>query len=309
MDMDAKIVFEQMLVLLLMIFVGMAVCKLRIINKDASRQISSLMVKLFNPALLISSAIEDGGNVKSEALIAVGVFTVLMYVFLIIIGKLISNVLVKYKEDRIMYQLMTVFSNVAFIGIPVVKSLYGHVGVIYTAVFNLGYSCCFYTYGLWLVNQAAENNKQKVSLRSLWNPGVIACAITLFLTLVKIPIPFFISGAVEYLGSASVPLALLLVGVSLAQNDWKTIFLDWKIYVFSVIKLVAIPLLMMLALATLKLDPVVYGVTILMTAMPVGNMAVIGPESVGMDSSICARGVMVTTILTLVTVPVITMFL
>ena len=172
--MDAKIVFEQMLVLLLMIFVGMAVCKLRIINKEASRQVSSLMVKLLNPALLISSAIEDGGSVKPEALIAVGVFTVLMYVFLIIIGKLISAVFVKKQEDRMMYQMMTVFSNVAFIGIPVVKSLYGHVGVIYTAVFNLGYSCCFYTYGLWLVNRAAGKNEQKVSLKSLWNPGVVA---------------------------------------------------------------------------------------------------------------------------------------
>ena len=239
MDMDAKIVFEQMLVLLLMIFVGMAVCKLRIINKDASRQISSLMVKLFNPALLISSAIEDGGNVKSEALIAVGVFTVLMYVFLIIIGKLISNVLVKYKEDRIMYQLMTVFSNVAFIGIPVVKSLYGHVGVIYTAVFNLGYSCCFYTYGLWLVNEAAENNKQKVLFeKPLECRSDCVCNHAVFCALVKYSDSVFYQWSSRIFREAQVfRWHFYWWGFRWLRMIGKPFFWYWKIYVFSVSKI------------------------------------------------------------------------
>ena len=307
--MDIGIVFEKMLVLLIMIFVGSLVYRLGIIGKDTNRQISNLLVKILNPAILLSSAMGDTSGITGSDLLIVGAFTILMYTGLILLGIPIGALFGKNKEEKLMYKLMTVFSNVAFIGIPVVKALYGDVAVIYAAVFNLGYSCCFYTYGMLLVDQAAGVGEQHLSLRSLWNPGVVACVLTLLLTVTRIHLPFFVSGPVEYMGNACVPIALITVGVSLAQNDLKTIFLDWKIYAFSAIKLVLIPIIVVLLLHLISLDPVILGVTAVMIAMPVGNMAVIAPESIGIDSSICARGVMITTILTLVTVPLVAVFL
>ncbi|MCD2492577.1 AEC family transporter [Lacrimispora sp. NSJ-141] len=303
--MDAGIVFQKMLVLLIMIFAGCLVYRLGIIGKETSRQISSLMIKVLNPALLLSSAMGDKGNVTGKELLIVAAFTILMFAFLIVLGIPFGALFGKTKEEKLMYNMMTVFSNLAFIGIPVVKALYGDKAVIYASVFNLGYSCCFYTYGMMLVDKAAGVRDKGFSLKSLWNPGVVSCLLTLLLTVTKFRLPFFISGPVEYLGSASVPIALLTVGISLAQNDWKSIFLDWKVYVYSILKLVVIPVACVFLLRFLPIDETILGVTAVMLAMPVGNMAVIAAESVGMDGSVCARGIMVSTIMTLVTVPMV----
>ncbi|MCD2492578.1 AEC family transporter [Lacrimispora sp. NSJ-141] len=303
--MDAGIVFQKMLVLLILILVGYLTYKLGILGKDTGKQISGLIVKVLNPAIMLASAMGDRGSVTGKELSLAGVFAFFMFVLLIGLGWVLGAVFGRDREEKRLYNLMTVFSNLGFIGIPVTQAIYGEAAVIYVSIFVLEYNCFFYTYGMMLVDRASGRAGRGFSPKSLLNSGMAACVITLLLTVFRTPVPFFISGPISYLGDACVPMALLAIGVSLAQNDWRTIFLDWRIYLFSILKLLAVPVICVLFMRLIPADRTIRGVTAVMLAMPVGNMAAMAAETAGMDSAVCSRGVTITTVLTLFTVPLV----
>lgn len=298
--MSFLIVFFQMLSLLIMIGVGFLATKTGMVDDNTNGHISKLIINIFNPLLVFSSAANSIGMVSLHTLLLVGLIAAGMFAFFIVVGMILAPFFDRDQMQRKVYQLMFIFSNLGFIGIPVVSSILGAQYVVYVTEFILIYTVIFYTYGVALM----DGKFSASSLKSMLNSGTVFGVAALVVILFEIPLPDFIKSAATYLGNATTPLSLLCVGYSLANADLKKIFCNGKLYLFSALKLLILPLLLLPLLRLATRDAGVISTCMIMFGMPVGNMPLMIGTEKGIDCMNCSAAIILTTVLCVLTIPV-----
>ncbi len=297
-------VFFQMLALLIMIGAGYFMAKKEMMDAHTNTQMSKMIVNVFNPMLILSSAANSAGLVPLGTIGLVGIIALGMFAVFVVTGMVLSPLFDKIPEQRKIFQEMFVFSNLGFIGIPVVSSILGEEYVVYVTEFLLIYTIVFYTYGVALM----DGKFSPSSLKSMFNPGTISGLLALLIIACGIQLPGFIKTAVTYLGNVTSPMALVAVGFTLAHSDLKKIFCQPRLYVFSAIKLLLLPLAMLPLLKLITGDQALISVCIVMFGMPIGNMPLILGTQKGIDPSTCSAAIILTTILCVFTIPVLLTF-
>lgn len=200
---------------------------------------------------------------------------------------------------------MFVFSNLAFIGIPLVSGVIGSEYVVYVTEFMMVYTIILYSYGIVVL----EGKFSLKSLKNMVNPGIISGIIAVIIIVYEIQLPVFLKTAITYLGSIASPLALVAVGFTVAQSDLKKIFCQPKLYVFSIMKLLVIPLLMLPFLRLLQIDRNTMAVCMILFGMPVGNLPLILANERGIDASVCSSMIILSTLLCVISIPVLLAFI
>lgn len=293
-------VFFQMLALILMISAGYYVAKKDMMDDHTNSQMSGMIVNVFNPMLVLSSAINSVGLVSLDTMATVSLIAVAMFVVFIVAGMIITPFFDKDPGQRKIFQMMFVFSNLGFIGVPVVTSILGAEYVVYVTEFLLIYTLVFYTYGVAMMDGTFSFS----SLKAIVNPGTVCGVLAVLIVIFEIHVPDFVKTAVTYLGNVASPMALVSVGFSLAHADLKKIFGQPRLYVFAAIKLLALPLLMLIPLKMVTGDMTIIPVCMVMFGMPVGNMPLILGTQKGIDGATCSAAIILTTILCVFSVPV-----
>ncbi|MCW2106581.1 UNVERIFIED_ORG: putative permease [Rahnella aquatilis] len=306
------VIFNEMLCLISIIFLGYFCAKRAIITSNCARQISSLIVNVLNPGLIISSALHADDSVSLTSLSQVAFISCIMFLILIVFSK-IYIFLFQIKDNRAIFiNLMMVFSNLGFIGIPIVQRVYGPSAVINVSIFMLTYSALIYTYGITIIQRAGSNLISltlRQRLKIFFNPGVISCIISVLLALLKIPVPQFGKSSLEYVSMSAIFLSLMMVGVSLSRLEIKSIFNDMHIWFFSLVKMILLPFCIVLIRNHLGWTGTLAGIFFLMISMPVGNMPVLLSMQYGIDASWCSKGVALTTLMALITLPIVSAFI
>lgn len=293
-------VFFQMLALLIMIGTGYFMTKTGMMDEHTNSQMSKMIVNVFNPLLMLSSAANSAGLIPLRTMGTVAFIAVGMFAIFILVGMLLSPHFDKEKEQRKIFQMMFVFSNLGFIGIPVVSSILGEEYIVYVTEFLLIYTIVFYTYGIALM----DGKFSRSSLKSMVNPGTIFGLAAILIIILGIQLPDFVKTAITYLGNVTSPMALVAVGFTLAHSDLKKIFGQPRLYLFSAIKLLILPLLMLPLLKLVTGDIELISVCIVMFGMPIGNMPLILGNQKGIDGSTCSAAIILTTLLCVLTIPI-----
>ena len=293
-------VFFQMLALLIMIGAGFFLTKTGMMDAHTNIQMSKMIVNLFNPLLILSSAANSAGLVSLQTMGTIALIASGMFVIFILVGMLLSPLFDKSPDQRKIFQMMFVFSNLGFIGIPVVSSILGEEYVVYVSEFLLIYTLVFYTYGVALM----DGKFSPSSLKAMVNPGTVSALASMVIIVLGIQLPDFVKTAISYLGNVTSPMALVAVGFTLAHSDLKKIFGQPKLYLFSVIKLLVLPLLMLPLLKLAANSQELISVCIVMFGMPIGNMPLILGNQKGIDGSTCSAAIILTTLLCVLTIPV-----
>ena len=293
-------VFFQMLSLLIMIGAGWFMARKGMMDEHTNTQMSKMIVNVFNPMLILSSAANSAGLVPLRTIGLVGIIALGMFAVFITAGMVLSPFFDKVPEQRKIFQEMFVFSNLGFIGIPVVSSILGEEYVVYVTEFLLIYTIVFYTYGVALM----DGKFSLSSLKSMCNPGTISGLTALLIIVCGIQLPDFIKTAITYLGNVTSPMALVAVGFTLAHSDLKKIFCQPRLYVFSAIKLLVLPFCLLPLLKLITGDSALISVCMVMFGMPIGNMPLILGTQKGIDGSTCSAAIILTTILCVFTIPV-----
>lgn len=296
-----------MIVLFLLMGVGLICYKRGLITDEVSKKLSSIVVNVANPALVLTACMGEE-KIRGEELFTTVIIMFIMYPALIILASILPGILRIEKNTRGIYRAMTVFSNIGFMGFPVITALYGNGALLYATPFIIIYNVLIYTYGVASIRGKKESEKGKDSLSPvslLLNPGMISCIITIVIYLLNVPVPAFIQETVTYLSSLTAPLSMMIIGASLAVMDVKRLFADSKLILFSVIKLLVLPVLGLFIIGRFVENQVILGVCMVMLATPVGSMNAMLAQQYGGDYETASRGVALTTILSVATMPLI----
>lgn len=315
--MDITIIFGQMLVLLGMMLTGTFVYKKKWLSEEGSANLSKIVVNICNPALVIAAVLGETDMINREKITANLQLVMLYYVIAIVFGLVLAWVLHPPKNLKSIYTLMATFSNLGFMGIPVARSLYGAEGVVYVAFYVLLYNLIVYTYGMALARRggwektgrAPEKTDIKTSLLRIINPGVIAAVAALIIFAADITLPQPVVSFCSYVGDSTIPLSMMLIGVSIAKADLRSYLKDVRMYLFILLRMVAMPVGVALLMRNMGYDAVVFGVFIIELAMPVGSIIGLFAKECGADDAYCMKGTVLSTLASIVTIPMVGFFL
>ncbi len=313
--MSITVVIQQMVIIFILIGIGMILFRRRLLSEEGSKQISGLIINVTNPALLICSALDDGPKASLRDLgIALAAYAA-VFAILIAVGFLLPCLLRVPKDLHYAYQMLTVFGNVGFIGIPLASAVLGSESLIFVSIFNLLFNLLIYTLGISLLQRAAGQAEKDVTipssgrLQKLVNAGTVSAAVTVIFYLGNFHVPTVISSALSYTGRATTLLSMLVLGVSVAQIAPKEIFSHPKLYLFTLLRQILVPIGCILFMGSLIDNRLILNTMLLMVAVPAANMPLMLAKQLDMETDSISQGIILTTILSLVTVPVACLFL
>lgn len=316
--MSAITVLGQMVVLFSMIAAGFIACRKGVLSDETSSQLSKLVVNLFNPLLIVNSVLAPAQDVTGEKMLMNLLLVCVYFVILFICGLVAVLLLRPMVHQRGLYLMMMLFSNVGFMGIPVVQSIYGKAAVVYVAVYVLGYNALLYSLGSILAERSAakflgqelkERGGVWQSIRKMLNPGVIAAVAAIVILLLRIQVPAFVGTFFDYMGNVTIPLSMMLIGASVARMSVKDMLGDVRMYVFLLLKMILFPILVLLMFRNLPIDPVLFGIFVLEMGMPVGNVTALIAQEKGADPEFCGKGIVLSTLVSILTIPILCLFL
>ena len=217
--------------LFLMIGVGAVCFRLGILTRRGVSQLTTLLLYLVAPCLIVSSLAGEGGNIAPEELALSLGLAVLAHVLSIGLSFLFFRREPLPRRQVLRFSL--IYSNTGFMGMPLVQAVVGTEGVVYASVFISVFNVFVWTHGYSLMSGGESSGWKKVVL----NPGVLALAIGLPLFFLGWDLPELLQVPIDSFAALNTPLAMVVIGCNIARIPFKEMFSDRAVFLASGLRL------------------------------------------------------------------------
>lgn len=264
--------------------------------------LSSFLLKVVTPCTIMESFFRPFDLEMLRSLLIVTAAALLYH----IVGVVLAKFLIRGGEEatRRVLQFGAVFGNCGYMGLPLQQVLFGDYGVFCGGTFIAVYNLVQWTYGLVIIS----GDRKQISLRKLVNPGIVGVTAGVLVFLFSVELPSVISMPISYLSALNVPIPMFISGYFLSKADLKTIWKHTVYYKTIILRLLVLPLLGILALSLTQLNPVLRGSLVVDMAVPVAAATTMFSAQYGQDSETAANLVSVSTVLSIVTLPLLVGF-
>lgn len=295
---------QVMVVLFIIVVLGYALCKLGYMGEDFDRKLSSIVVDVTCPLLILSSVMGESLPDRTLILPLLGV-GFLTYVLLLVFGFFVPRLIAADRDDQGMIGFALMFANVGFIGYPIVSSIFGAKAVFYAALLNMPNTFFIFTAGVMLVK--GEYSVRKLNLKLLFSPAMIAAFVAALLVALDVHTPEILARPVTMVGNITVPAALMIIGSSMARLPLHDIIGSPKVYVASVVRLGVVPLSLYFLFKVCGVSDIVNEINTVVIAMPVASFGTMFCMKYGRNPALMTEMTFITTVGSIFTIPLITM--
>ncbi len=302
--MNFQIVLNQVLILFLILIAGAVAGKAGIIADSASKKLSELLLFVTSPMMVLGSFFFEYSTEKlMNGLIVLGLAIIFFFFTIIISGFLYKGYDEKVKP---ILRFTAVFSNCGFIGLPMMKALFGQEGVFLGSFYIVAFNLFVWTFGLAMF-QGGNGKKDTIKSlkKALTTPAIICVYIGVIIFVFRVPVPDVVKKAVNYIGDMTLPLSMLIVGSLISTAKLKTIFNDIRAYYASFVRLIVIPFAAYLILHFTGLPWMPVAVVITALAMPVAANTTIFADMYDKDAVFASKAVTLSTMISIITAPLI----
>lgn len=295
---------QVMVVLFIIVVLGFALCKLGYMGEDFDRKLSSIVVDVTCPLLILSSVMGESLPDRTLILPLLGV-GFLTYVLLLVFGFFVPRLIAADRDDQGMIGFALMFANVGFIGYPIVSSIFGAKAVFYAALLNMPNTFFIFTAGVMLVK--GEYSVRKLNLKLLFSPAMIAAFVAALLVALDVHTPEIVARPVTMVGNITVPAALMIIGSSMARLPLHDIIGSPKVYVASVVRLGLVPVSLYFLFKVCGVSDIVNEINTVVIAMPVASFGTMFCMKYGRNPALMTEMTFITTVGSIFTIPLITM--
>ena len=295
------VLLQQMGILFVYMMIGYVACKKEYFDQEFGKKLSWLVVNVANPMLAISAVVNNEEQIAKKDFYVTVLLAICFYAFFLILAQILPRLIGVQKSDIGVYKMMTTFNNIGFMGFPVIAAAYGHGALIYAVPFSIMFNILCYTWGI----QTLCGGGEKGNWKRIINIGTISGIISIVLFFMQIPVPKMICSLSAGLSNLTGPLSMLVIGISIAAMELKDLFTDVKLLKFALIKLLAVPVAAMLLVCQVIDNRLICEVFLVMMATPAASMCAMLSQQYGGDYELAAKGVALTTILSVVTMPIV----
>ncbi len=295
---------KVMVTLFIIVVLGYVLCRLGYLGDKFDRKLSSIVIDVACPALILSSVMGDTMPDRSLILPLLGV-GFLTYILLMFFGFVVPRIVSRDRNEQGMIGFALMFANVGFIGYPIVSSIFGPQAVFYAALLNMPNTFFIFTAGVMLVK--GEYGLGQLNIKVLFSPAMLAAFAAALIVAFGLHMPDVVARPIEMVGNITVPAALMVIGSSMARLPLRDIIGSPKVYVSSALRLVAVPLSMYLLFRFCGVDSTVNNINTVVIAMPVASYGTMFCMKYGRDPSLMTEITFITTIGSIISIPLITL--
>ena len=295
------VLLQQMGILFVYMMIGYVACKKEYFDQEFGKKLSWLVVNVANPMLAISAVVNNEEQIAKKDFYVIVLLAICFYAFFLILAQILPRLIGVQRSDIGVYKMMTTFNNIGFMGFPVIAAAYGNGALIYAVPFSIMFNILCYTWGI----QTLCGGGEKGNWKRIINIGTISGIISIVLFFMQIPVPKMICSLSAGLSNLTGPLSMLVIGISIAAMELKDLFTDVKLLKFALIKLLAVPVAAMLLVCQVIDNRLICEVFLVMMATPAASMCAMLSQQYGGDYELAAKGVALTTILSVVTMPIV----
>ncbi len=291
----------QVLILFAMIAVGFVLSKTKMINEHGVGGMTNTLLWAVTPCLIIETFCRE---FDPDLAVSLGVFALgaaLGTGMAAVIALLLFRK--RFGKDAPVMTFAATFPNCGFMGVPLAQALFGAEGVMYASIFVVVFNVAQWTYGCMILS----GSKGVSVMRLLLNPGIIGLAAGLPLFLFSVPMPETVSQIIGSLADINTPLAMIVIGCHLAGANLLKALTDKRVYSVCGVRLLLAPVLSLLLvwLLPVPLSSLACSVLCIELATPSAATSVLIGTLCGHDGELPSRCVAVSTLLSILTLPVI----
>lgn len=288
------IVLRQIVIMFVYMAIGGLLFQKGLITKEGSKSLANLLLYVVLPCVVVKSFCVARTPERMSGLLV----SFLAALGILLLAMAVSHLL--FQKNPI-DDFGAAFSNAGFMGFPLVAAVQGSEAIFYAAGFVALLNALQWTYGQSLISGDPSYRSPKAILK---NPLVLSLLLGILIFCFELPVPAIASDLLAALAALNAPLAMVILGVYLAQTDARTLFNDPHLYVVAAARLVLIPLLTILVLKLLPAQYAAIATTlVIVAAAPIGSNVAVYAQKLGKDYAYAVRGVCLSTLLSAITMP------
>jgi predicted permease len=271
------LVLHQVTVMFLLIAVGFLCYKIRMLDEEGTQTLANIVIYIANPAVLFVAFQNTGEDFDyHERLVGLG-YSLLLSFIALVIACIIAFSLISTRGRRrnkaVIEQLSLIVTNCGFMGIPLVRGVFGDEGVFYLAAFIAVNNLAIWTLGVIKMQGGAFHPIHL--LQTLKSPSIIGIILGLLVFLTRLELPALVLEPIGYAANLTTPLAMLTAGATMASVDFRAMLQKIRLLYISLLRLLIIPLLSYAVFLLIPASPTVLGTILAAAACPTATMCVI----------------------------------
>lgn len=302
---------SQMVILFLGIVLGFVARKTHIMNDRFDAQFSKLLLNVTLPCLIISSVLMNDNLPDAGTVGMIFLLSCASYAIILAIAFAVPFLLRFPKDKRGTYSFMIAFGNVGFIGFPVLSSIFGDGAILYAAIFNIPFNLLVFTVGVFMISEREGTMKERMrdASKHILSPTLLACFVAMALALLRVTESGILGQSLDVMGQMTTPAALLIIGSTLAKMPIREMISSARPYIASVFRLAIVPVAIFFIFRTFVSDPMLLGTIVITSGMPVATNGTLLCLQYGGDLKTMTKGTFISTIMSLITIPLVAMML
>ena len=297
-----KTVLDLQIQIFLLVMLGFFLARKGWVGDVTQKQMVDIVLYVILPCNIFRSSlnVELTAEVWRETAVvaAVGVSMQIVY--------LIANRFLYRRfgtRRELLMKYATLCTNSVFIGLPIIEQVMGTEAMVYASVALIPPRVSMWSAGLSLFTRT----DRKTMIRTVaLHPCMLAVVLGFVFMGMGWTLPLPLDRTVQGLSGCTTSLSMLLVGCILGKVDLRTLW-DGSVLYYSLIRLLGLPLLFYGALRLLRADDMATGVTVLIAAMPAASSTAMLAKKYDQDTEYGSKLVCVSTFLSLLTIPLISL--
>ncbi len=297
--MDMSTVLTQMGILVFIMVVGFACVKIGWAGPAFTASASNMVMNVLLVFTILHSVMDTELEMSlGEIGFAMLCFTAAFLVMAAVAFAAVKLLGIKMPRAGISMFAIT-FPNTVFMAFPVINAVLGSSGVFIAALSNIPFNLLSYTLGIAQIRGGLEG----MSLKKVLSPPLVASVLAVALFLSGLEVPGAVKQAFSTMSGATVPMSMLIVGVSLGSLPLKHALLNWQAYAVSAVKLVVAPLVVYLMMRLFGVDELLLNTAVILLAAPPAMVLTLMTIQCGSDEGYASECVFIGTVLSAVTMP------
>lgn len=315
-----------MVVLIIIAAVGYLAGKIGYLDAHTNNKLTQLLLNITLPCMIVASV--HGLSAYGAETVVGSAFAMATAQFLLLFaaGGLLAIILRADRNDHVVYIFMTTCTNNGFIGLPVIAAVLGNESVIISSIYVMVLAFFGFSIGFTMLarhksrmsaatgatldpNRNDNRTKRRIPWRSMVNPCLVGSVIALVLFFSGIQLPDVLQDSLSLLGGITGPVAMLVVGVIMAETRFTDTMREIRLYPYIIIRQLILPIAFYAGFTALGFSNMLSGVFALMFAMPVGSMAPTFIASFRGNAQLTAKATVLTTLGAFITIPLIVVFM
>lgn len=303
-----SIVLEQIEIFVVYILIGIFAVKLHFLDREKLGVLSGCITKILLPLLIFTNTIS--GTTREEFLSSsiIILLAIVLYFVLYFVTAILTRILKLDVHHQNIYRACTMFGNCGFMGIPIITALYPEQGGLYIAMYTVIDQLALWTVGIDLTAPVNNTESFTISQRfhKMINPATVAILAGVFVVLSGIQLPSVVITALSKTGAAASPLAMVYLGGIFCYINLFDYLKLKEVYMTVVVKMLLMPVIVYTVLC--KIPAINHNITVtisILCALPTMSSVAMIAETQHSDSDYAAGFIFVTTLISIITLPVV----